>query len=61
MLSWDMLSSTMDVKTRYSVIVDEYSKFIYVCLISQKNETQDQVKEFVGTILGNFALIQWQN
>ena len=34
-------------KTGFSLIVDEFSKFIDVRLISRKNETQDHIKEFV--------------
>ena len=42
------LPATASGKTGFSLIVDEYSKFIDVRLISQKNETQDHIKDFVA-------------
>src|SRR6185312_16950385 len=42
------LPATASGKTGFSLIVDKYSKFIDVCLISQKNETQDHIKDFVA-------------
>src|SRR6185312_4170432 len=49
------LPATASGKMGFSLIVDEYSKFIDVCLISQKNETQDHIKDFVArmAVLGH--------
>ena len=41
------LPPTAGGKTGFLLIVDEFSKFIDVRLISRKNETQDHIKEFV--------------
>ena len=42
------LPSTMSGKTGFSLIVDEFSRFVDVRLITRKNETQDHIKEFVS-------------
>ena len=42
------LLATFGGKTGFSLIVDEYLKFIDVRLIVHKNETQDHIKEFVA-------------
>jgi hypothetical protein len=41
------LPPTMSGKTGFSLIVDEYSKFVDVRLIIRKNKTQDHIKEFI--------------
>ena len=41
------LPPTVGGKTGFLLIVDEFSKFIDVRLISWKNKTQDHIKEFV--------------
>ena len=38
----------MGGKTGFSLIVDEYSKFVDVRLITRKNETQNHIKEFIN-------------
>ena len=42
------LPATFGRKMGFSLIVDEFSKFIDVKLITHKNETQDHIKEFVA-------------
>ncbi len=41
------LPLTMSGKTGFSLIVDEYSKFVDVRLIVRKNKMQDHIKEFI--------------
>ena len=42
------LPATMGGKTGFSLIVDEFSKFVDIRLITQKNEMQDHIKDFVA-------------
>ncbi len=49
----------MSGKTGFSLIVDEYSKFVDIQLIIRKNETQDHIKEFIKWMDAQGHWVEW--
>ena len=46
-------------KQGYSLIVDEFTKYIDVKLITRKNEMQDHIKEFVMQMEATGHHVKW--